>query len=187
MPKIPTVKGQATRYCSESCLRRAEMSRTGVTPTLRIQPKGIRTCIVCKQHLEISRFESRGASHKRRPQCKDCRGMRAKLKFNKKKFINDYLLTHPCVDCGERDPVVLEFDHRDPSIKEGRVSDMSKQKVGAEIEKCDVRCANCHRKRHHILGVTTISPLACVLGNTPFYAHVLKQPYGLQPLPLYAA
>jgi hypothetical protein len=62
-----------------------------------------------------------------------------------------YLLEHPCIDCGQRDPVVLDFDHRDPSSKRSEVGRLAATKpwpqVKAEIEKCDVRCANCHRKR----------------------------------------
>jgi hypothetical protein len=62
----------------------------------------------------------------------------------------DYLLTHPCVDCGESDPVVLEFDHlRD---KVANVSAMASSKrpwavILEEISKCEVVCANCHRRR----------------------------------------
>ena len=64
----------------------------------------------------------------------------------------DYLLKHPCIDCGERDPVVLDFDHRDPSMKRMEVSVLLQRAAGwstieTEIAKCDVRCANCHRRR----------------------------------------
>ena len=62
-----------------------------------------------------------------------------------------YLATHPCVDCGLTNPVVLEFDHRDPAEKLMNVGTMMAsrrwQRVRAEIDKCDVRCANCHRRR----------------------------------------
>lgn len=62
-----------------------------------------------------------------------------------------YLLEHPCVDCGVGDPVLLDFDHRDPSTKRSEVARLASRKpwpqVLAEIQKCDVRCANCHRRK----------------------------------------
>lgn len=65
--------------------------------------------------------------------------------------IFDYLRAHPCVDCGESRIVVLEFDHRDPSEKSKPVKVLvagrSWSRVLVEIEKCEVRCANCHRRR----------------------------------------
>ena len=68
-----------------------------------------------------------------------------------RQFVSDYLSTHPCVDCGETDPVVLEFDHRDRNEKRddvGRLIHTSTVNVvRAEIEKCEVRCGNCHRIR----------------------------------------
>lgn len=62
----------------------------------------------------------------------------------------EYLLAHPCVDCGESDPLVLEFDHRED--KRAQIVDLMRNHaqwsdVLKEIEKCDVRCANCHRRR----------------------------------------
>lgn len=63
----------------------------------------------------------------------------------------EYLTSHPCVDCGETDVVVLDFDHRDPAQKKRDVSKIAGRSpwpaVVKEIEKCDVRCANCHRRR----------------------------------------
>jgi hypothetical protein len=64
----------------------------------------------------------------------------------------DYLHCHPCIDCGEADLRCLEFDHV-RGIKHLEVSRMlrlgySWEAIEAEINKCDVRCANCHRKRH---------------------------------------
>ena len=59
----------------------------------------------------------------------------------------------PCADCGERlKPYQLDFDHRDPKTKSfnvmtGRAMLMSTAKVLAEVAKCDIVCANCHRMR----------------------------------------
>jgi 5-methylcytosine-specific restriction endonuclease McrA len=64
-------------------------------------------------------------------------------------YVVDFLREHPCVDCGEDDPVVLEFDHlRDKkfSISEG-LQGRRWQDVLDEIAKCEVVCANCHRRR----------------------------------------
>lgn len=62
-----------------------------------------------------------------------------------------YLKLHPCVDCGERDVMVLEFDHRDRELKWKAVAVLAMtkrwQRVLGEIGKCDVRCVNCHRRR----------------------------------------
>jgi hypothetical protein len=64
-------------------------------------------------------------------------------------YLVAYLREHPCVDCGEDDPVVLEFDHlRDKkfAISAGLQS-RPWQDVLDEIAKCEVVCANCHRRR----------------------------------------
>lgn len=62
-----------------------------------------------------------------------------------------YFATHPCIDCGESDVRCLEFDHRDGASKISEVTVLirrngSRQRILEEIEKCDVRCANCHRR-----------------------------------------
>lgn len=66
------------------------------------------------------------------------------------RMVYEYKLTHPCVDCGEKDPVVLDPDHR--GGKEFNVSKAVKngyswERVEAELAKCEMRCANCHRRR----------------------------------------
>ena len=65
-------------------------------------------------------------------------------------LIAAYLSTHPCVDCGEADVIVLDFDHV-RGIKFADVSWMVASgypwaKIEEEIAKCDVRCANDHRR-----------------------------------------
>ena len=64
-------------------------------------------------------------------------------------YMWDYLKNHPYVDCGEKDPVILEFDHiRDKLIAvSGLIRYASLNRVRTEIEKCEIRCANCHRRK----------------------------------------
>ena len=55
-----------------------------------------------------------------------------------------------CIDCGESDPIVLELDHVHGE-KYRNVGDMMSgygwKRILAEISKCEVRCANCHRRK----------------------------------------
>ncbi|HEX3100099.1 MAG TPA: hypothetical protein VHQ41_03995 [Patescibacteria group bacterium] len=67
----------------------------------------------------------------------------------------DFLSTKSCIDCGEADPILLEFDHAD---RKDKFKDVSKLLSGhyswltiqTEIAKCEVRCANCHRRKTYI-------------------------------------
>jgi hypothetical protein len=65
------------------------------------------------------------------------------------RFLLNLFAANPCVDCGEDDPLVLEFDHlRDKCFDIGReLPDRNWQSILTEIDKCDVVCANCHRRR----------------------------------------
>jgi hypothetical protein len=71
------------------------------------------------------------------------------LQLERTIYLIKHFETHPCVDCGETDPVVLEFDHlRDKSFAIGQaLSKASWQRILDEIQKCEVVCANCHRRR----------------------------------------
>jgi hypothetical protein len=65
----------------------------------------------------------------------------------------EYLKSHPCVGCGETDILVLEFDHEELKSERKKphsVTDLlkhSRARLIKEIEKCEVRCANCHKRR----------------------------------------
>ena len=62
----------------------------------------------------------------------------------------DHVRDHPCVDCGETDPVVLEFDHLDEKLASIclLLSQAATSKaIKAEIARCEVVCTNCHRRR----------------------------------------
>jgi len=103
-------------------------------------------CLPCcreygREHYQRNRAAYLGRTRKRH----------ADLRPAQRAFIKEYLVTHPCVDCGIGDPVVLEFDHRDPAVKLENVGRLihsgSLAGLRGEIAKCDVRCGNCHRRK----------------------------------------
>jgi hypothetical protein len=77
-------------------------------------------------------------------------GKRKRARAEKRmRFLLEFFRTHPCVDCGVDDPLVLEFDHLGgKSFNIGSsLPDRNWQSLLDEIGKCDVVCANCHRLR----------------------------------------
>lgn len=129
----------------------------------------MKVCITChkKRHLEKFSFRNR-LTGKRHSVCKDChtkyRRKHYLLHYTKyltkakrwdklqrekmTRFIIEYLKQHPCVDCGETDIVVLDFDHlRDKKFNICQSLTNGMESVKKEIEKCEVRCSNCHRRK----------------------------------------
>lgn len=125
-------------------------------------------CSGCRALLPLDAFNRRSkSSDGRQGYCRECnRGWHARNREHHNRMIHArnkrirresadrllrYLMDHPCVDCGETDPVVLEFDHlrdkqRDVSYMAGGAG-MPWERILAEIEKCEVVCSNCHRRR----------------------------------------
>ena len=81
--------------------------------------------------------------------CNSC--VTNRRRFDKKKRAVEYL-GGKCVDCGyDRYIEALEFDHVDPSKKDFTISGnhcISWERMKQELDKCELRCANCHRERH---------------------------------------
>lgn len=127
-------------------------------------------CGCCDQHLDVEKFNKNPTKRDGlQSNCRGCQNARQREWYEKNKDkhkaatravtvklgdvnferLHEYLLAHPCVDCGEADPVVLQCDHlRD---KNANVSQMMYQYkwevIEKEIEKCEVRCANCHIRK----------------------------------------
>ena len=69
---------------------------------------------------------------------------------NNQVYVLNFLRSHPCVACGENDPIVLDFDHIEKKLLS--VSKMvtklwSIKKIQEEIDKCQILCSNCHRRK----------------------------------------
>lgn len=125
-------------------------------------------CARCGEHQPLDAFNS-SSSRKRSSYCRPCQRESAKEHYRKNKaryierarirsqaefkrrmeWLADYFRSHPCVDCGEADIFVLEFDHlRDKSFNIGnRLRDLNINAILDEIAKCEVVCGNCHRRR----------------------------------------
>lgn len=135
-------------------------------------PTGLtKSCSACKQTKSIAEYsKNRTRSDGLQSHCRACHSKWylankkhhiervQKHKRRRRSILKDvraqYLLTHPCVDCGESDPIVLDFDH----VRGEKIDDVSRLLWGSqcslnvfetEMSKCDVRCANCHRRATH--------------------------------------
>ena len=75
------------------------------------------------------------------------------MRRRKIRFMAIAYLGGKCSRCGySKYPEVLEFHHKDPKQKDFNLSSKghcrSWERVKAEIAKCDLLCANCHREIH---------------------------------------
>ena len=108
-------------------------------------------CRICLEVKDISEFYSNNGCGTHRNECKSCLIDKRKKKYDQtRQILWNYLKEHPCVDCSEDDPLVLEFDHISNKFQE--ISDLIRngynvETIFKEIEKCEVRCANCHRRK----------------------------------------
>jgi len=115
-------------------------------------------CTICKKLLPITNFVKRSTNYY--PYCNKCHYERYK-KINKekrtlltaanKRYIKEYLQRHGCKYCGEKDPTVLQFNHKLPKNKKDKISHLVNQgyslkTIQKEINKCEVVCVNCHKK-----------------------------------------
>jgi len=130
-----------------------------------------KTCSTCGEEKPVTAFTFRNVrSGRRHAWCRDCsreqvrmhyqahqayyvrkaRTRTARILVEQREWILNYLSLHPCVDCGEADPRCLDFDHirgRKVCVISLMLGKYGWKAIEKEIAKCEVRCANCHRKR----------------------------------------
>lgn len=93
---------------------------------------------------------------------------RLRIRLEQRNFLH-VLKDVPCRDCGERfDPVCMDFDHRPDEIKLFQLGDLSvgRARLAAEIAKCDIVCANCHRYRTYVTRTFRKEAEACDRKNS---------------------
>ena len=163
LPACATPRGG--QHLSPRCVRR---SSEHVFGTMGADREVLR-CYRCGETKPADEFAwRRKAKGQRDTLCRPCRSaygrqhyqankqhidqaaaVKRRLALERTQFLLDFFEAHPCVDCGETNPVVLEFDHlRDKSFSiGGKLTTHKWQAILDEIEKCEVVCANCHRIR----------------------------------------
>lgn len=111
----------------------------------KVKKDGLQT--YCRACVKVKNAEY----YKRTPEKNPARIASRKAAIQRaKEYVWSVLIGSECVDCGESDPIVLEFDHV-RGQKLGAISVMvcnglGVEKISSEIDKCDIRCANCHRR-----------------------------------------
>lgn len=121
---------------------------------------GWRTCPRCGETKPPTEFYSDGRQAgrtrlKRRLKCRQCTRAQMRARYaDRSAAVDDYKTASGCVDCGWNEhPRALEFDHLPGNGKRFNISAAIAQlsvpmaEIFAEIAKCDLVCANCHRIR----------------------------------------
>ena len=131
----------------------------------------LKVCVLCKLPLPLYAFNK----NKRKPdglqdQCRECGKKKSTEYYNSNKekhkkvtvernkknriitqqFVYDFLKKTGCASCPENDPAALDFDHQRDKRKgicEMVGGGCSISTIMEEISKCQILCANCHRKK----------------------------------------
>lgn len=111
----------------------------------KYKDRGIRNtrCKFCQSQISKQHYKNNKQSYIDR-----VRNREVQIIEDNQKRLAGYLACHPCVDCGQTDVRVLEFDHvrgnKSASITR-LLTSSDWSTIETEIVKCEVRCANCHR------------------------------------------
>ena len=160
----------ARRYTRAGGRNRRMESSKAVPQQLHLVDAAPRICRVCRVEQPLSAFPFRSETRRVRqwiclacqrevsrawylrqsPQAKRVGGYGRKVREKLAARVDSYLEEHPCVDCGESNLIVLDFDHLRDKIDD--VANMvaaarSWSEIESEIAKCEVCCANCHARR----------------------------------------
>lgn len=172
---MPSFRNYATTSVITSCcfrvVVRARDALCNTVGTVLCETRRMKRCPSCRQHLPMAAFAQSitrryGASycracqsdyakaHYRRNknlQLSRCRAHLVKYRQRNRDFVQDYLARNPCIDCKESDVRVLEFDHvrgkKEAAISALVYTGAPLKRILLEIAKCEVRCANCHRRK----------------------------------------
>lgn len=129
----------------------------------------MKTCSNCLTEKPLNDFAIRNhAKGTFQTHCKACHTAYSKIHYqqNKKKYMKkarefdarradlifQLKIAKGCSYCLEKDPICLDFHHKDKTTKDfnigNKFGDVSLETLMREIDKCEIVCSNCHRKIH---------------------------------------
>ena len=151
----------------KACMNAATRKRRGVKE---------KRCTSCGELKAISKFPWKiRSANRRQARCKTCLNWHARTRYErlseseKKRFqaqvkqrqvdLLDFVRSikegESCVDCDRKfNPWQMDYDHRPDEVKEfnigaAHLNGVARERILAEIAKCDLVCACCHRDRTH--------------------------------------
>lgn len=123
--------------------------------TIRVKSSDVKKCCSCKEIKEKTEFYKK-TGDTLQPYCKICLLKYQKNRWIKRKKEAIVYKGSKCIDCGlsypEEPYVIFDFHHTEPKFKEydwKTIRLLGKNKMYEELDKCELLCSNCHRKRHH--------------------------------------
>ena len=131
--------------------------------------KRSKKCNQCNQTKYLEEFSWKCKSKRRRiTRCRECvnnynrQHYKSNKNYYKAKTNQSYnklttllysiKFSNSCNKCGENTPSCLEFNHINREDKKYQISSMcrmgkSEEQFIKEVEKCEILCCNCHRKK----------------------------------------
>lgn len=169
-------KGEPTLFISGHVGKLNSYRRYENSFSLSSDGETLKVCTVCKIPRPISEFSRRTRTgEKLRCLCRTCTNEQAVARYKqnpepfrrkcsregkvgrgrRRKILSELRANNGCVVCGEKDICVLDFHHLHGSSKSKHggmtvtcAAAKSWKSMWAEIAKCIIVCANCHRKIH---------------------------------------
>jgi AcrR family transcriptional regulator len=136
VPAPPAAAGLTTRRCGRCSrtLPETDFNRSG-----NGRQHWCRACFAAY-------FRERGDVHRRQVR----RSLQAR-RTRACELVRGFLAARSCVDCGEDEILVLEFDHcrgeKEAGIARLVYQGVRPEVLRRELERCEVVCVNCHRRR----------------------------------------
>jgi hypothetical protein len=152
-------KHRGLGYCHThlECFKRTGDPIPRIRPAVIAFDDGTAICSQCGERKPFSKFKPQTNGKGKYgiySICNQCSYRRYQKVRNTERYrwINEFKLSQGCVDCGYKEhAVALDFDHRPDEVKvmdiAQAINRMSEERLRAELAKCEVVCANCHRVR----------------------------------------